>query len=118
MKIFAKKKWIQKKLPAFGVLEVMLAGIIFLIMLFFVNQFLSQVLSSPRFQVDSEEVFKKIQNISGYPDPAATPVDAKVELFYQFTKNSCLANESDWGCTQIQLKLPSGKNIFWHQYTR
>ena len=65
MKIFAKKKWLQKKQPAFSVLEVMIAGIIFLIMLFFVNQFISQILSNPRFQVDSEEVLKKIQAISG-----------------------------------------------------
>ena len=80
MKIFTKNKFLaNKKLPAFSVLEVMFAGIIFLIMLFFVNQFLSQILSNPRYQLDSEEVFKKMlvffgifQNFSEYPDPSAT----------------------------------------------
>ena len=40
MKIFAKKKWLQKKQPAFSVLEVMIAGIIFLIILFVAYQFM------------------------------------------------------------------------------
>ena len=38
MKIFAKKKWLQKKQPAFSVLEVMIAGIIFLSKYFFKSQ--------------------------------------------------------------------------------
>ena len=118
MKIFAKKKWLQKKQPAFSVLEVMIAGIIFLIMLFFVNQFISQILSNPRFQVDSEEVLKKIQTISGYPDPTATPVDYRVDLLYKFTTNSCMSNHPDWDCIQVQLKLPNDKNIFWYLYTK
>ena len=119
MKIFTKNKFLaNKKLPAFSVLEVMFAGIIFLIMLFFVNQFLSQILSNPRYQLDSEEVFKKIQNFSEYPDPSATPVDAKVERFYQFTKNECLTNRTDWDCVQVELKSPRGKSIFWYLYTK
>ncbi len=127
MKIFIKKKFHNgKKLPAFSVLEVMFAGIIFLIMLFFVNQFLSQILNNPSFQVDSEEVFKKIQNFSGYPDPSATPVDARVDLLYKFSRNSCHTNDSDWDCQQVELKLPSNtpgdtpsdKSVFWYLYIK
>ena len=43
MKIFAKKKWLQKKQPAFSVLEVMIAGIIFLIILFVASSFCIQI---------------------------------------------------------------------------
>ena len=104
-----------KKQKAFSLFEIMLAAFLFLLIILFVNKFLSSSLESPAFQVNNEEVLEKIQQISGYQDTTAI-IDNKVDTIFQLTTtNVCSTNQpAPFNCTKLEIMLPSGEIIRWY----